>query len=124
MGKSAAFARIKRQVLELVQAIPAGHVVTFGQAGDHLDVMARHVAYILATLSPEEEELTPWHRVVPEGGRLKLSVGGRVIRQAALLQEEGIEVGPGGRLDGWSELQWSITTPRGERPGQGPLTAT
>jgi methylated-DNA-protein-cysteine methyltransferase-like protein len=64
------FARIKGDVLRIVAAIPHGRVVSFAEIGAHLDVMPRHVAYILATLSEIERATLPWHRVVAADGRL------------------------------------------------------
>jgi len=41
MAKSAAFLRIRQQVLTLVAAIPPGRVCTYQSIGDHLAVMPR-----------------------------------------------------------------------------------
>jgi hypothetical protein len=54
MAKSPFFARIKADVLTIVASIPEGSVVTFRDIGAHLDVMPRHVAYILKMLDAEE----------------------------------------------------------------------
>ncbi len=54
MAKSPFFARIKADVLMTVASIPEGGVVTFRDIGAHLDVMPRHVAYILKMLDAEE----------------------------------------------------------------------
>ncbi len=70
MAKSAAFARIKKEVLAIVEAIPSGKVSTYKAIGESLDVMPRHVAYILTTLSEVESEQYPWHRVVSDGGKI------------------------------------------------------
>lgn len=43
MAKSAAFTRIKADVLGIVRDVPCGRVCTRGAIGRHLDVMARHV---------------------------------------------------------------------------------
>jgi methylated-DNA-protein-cysteine methyltransferase related protein len=60
------FARIKREVLEIVAAIPPGRVATYKDIGDSLDVMPRHVAYILATLDPVDRAHIPWQRVISD----------------------------------------------------------
>ncbi len=70
MAKSAAFARIKKEVLALVEAIPCGKISTYKAIGESLDVMPRHVAYILTTLSGVESEQIPYHRVVSDGGKI------------------------------------------------------
>jgi methylated-DNA-protein-cysteine methyltransferase related protein len=93
MPKSPAFIRIKADVLKIVSAIPPSHVTTFRSIGEHLDVMPRHVAYILTMLSPEEKTQIPWFRVVSDNTTLgvpKTAVNGK--SQADLLGEEGILV--------------------------------
>lgn len=99
MAKSPAFARIKADVLRIVAAIPPGRVATFRDIGAHLDVMPRHVAYILATLTPAEQAAIPWHRAI--GGDLILGTpkaNGFGIGQADLLAEEGSGFDARGRL--------------------------
>ena len=64
MAKSPFFARIKADVLTIVASIPEGQVVTFRDIGAHLDVMPRHVAYILKMLDAEERAAFPADRVV------------------------------------------------------------
>ncbi|WPB86228.1 hypothetical protein [Sediminicoccus rosea] len=64
MAKSPFFARIKADVLTIVASIPEGGVVTFRDIGAHLDVMPRHVAYILKMLDAEERAAFPAGRVV------------------------------------------------------------
>lgn len=71
-------------------SIPAGLVSTYLSLGEHIDVMPRHVAYILATLSDAEREIVPWHRVVGEGGVISTSNRGRVRVQVERLKVEGI----------------------------------
>ncbi len=80
------FARIKADVLAIVAAIPAGRVTTFKAIGDHLDVMPRHVAYILATLSEPDVDIIPWHRVIPDNGTLG---GAKQAHRRGRLEEEG-----------------------------------
>lgn len=93
MPKSPAFIRIKADVLKIVAAIPSSHVTTFRSIGEHLDVMPRHVAYILTMLSPAEKDQIPWFRVVSDNATLgvaKTAANGK--SQADLLGEEGILV--------------------------------
>ncbi len=93
MPKSAAFIRIKADVLNIVAAIPEGRVSTYRSIGAHLDVMPRHVAYILTMLTADEKARLPWYRVVADGGALgvpKFDHSGR--SQAERLQAEGIDV--------------------------------
>jgi methylated-DNA-protein-cysteine methyltransferase-like protein len=69
MAKSPFFARIKADVLTIVASIPEGGVVTFRDIGAHLDVMPRHVAYILKMLDAEERAAFPADRVVAKAGK-------------------------------------------------------
>ena len=61
--------------------------------GEHLDVMPRHVAYILSRLEDNEKFVYPWHRVVSGDGSLgspKKNPDG--VSQAELLRAEGLLV--------------------------------
>ncbi len=97
MPGSAAFQRIKGDVLTVTRRIPPGRVTTFAAVGAYLDVMPRHVAYLLALPNDVERETAPWYRVVGDAGRL-----GRPKRdfhgatQAELLAAEGVAVTPEG----------------------------
>lgn len=91
MPKSAAFQRIKTEVLTVTRAIPAGRVTSFRAIGLHLNVVPRQVAYILATLSDAEKEQTPWYRVVSDNGALERpKFDGYGRSQADLLAAEGV----------------------------------
>jgi methylated-DNA-protein-cysteine methyltransferase related protein len=93
MPKSPAFIRIKSDVLKIVSSIPVGRVCTYRSIGEHLDVVPRHVAYILSQLNISEKAQYPWYRVVSDDGgfgTLKLGFDGRP--QSELLQEEGFIV--------------------------------
>lgn len=93
MAASPFFARIRNHVLQLVATIPAGKVCTFQSIGEHLDVMPRHVAYILSQLQDQEKLAHPWHRVVGHDGALgrpRCNPDG--TSQADLLRAEGVLV--------------------------------
>jgi methylated-DNA-protein-cysteine methyltransferase-like protein len=99
MSKSPFFARIKADVLKIAAAVPEGRVVTFTDIGQHLDVVPRHVAYILATLTPEERAAVPWHRVIAASGQLgRRQFDAEGISQAEILNAEGIELDERERL--------------------------
>lgn len=60
MAGSPFFARIRRDVLAIARSVPSGKAVTFADIGRHLDVMPRHVAYILKMLpDPAAEGVDP-----------------------------------------------------------------
>ena len=93
MPKSPAFTRIKEHVLQIVDAIPQGRISTYLSIGEYLDVMPRHVAYILIQLTPNEKMVYPWYRVVSDQGDLgvkKLGADGR--SQADWLRDEEVLV--------------------------------
>lgn len=93
VAKSPFFARIRTQVLQLTAAVPEGKVCTCQSMGKHLDVMPRHVAYILCQLEPHEKLTYPGHRVVSANMSLaapKRNPDGTT--QAELLRNEGLLV--------------------------------
>ncbi len=94
MARSPAFARIKADILAIVAAIPKGRVATAADLGRQIDVPARHVAYILTALDEDERAVTPWWRVVADGGAI-----GRHKRredQIAMLRRDGLTVSAAG----------------------------
>lgn len=109
MGKSPHFARIKRDVLRLVGEIPRGRVTTYGSIGAELDVMARHVAYILAMLTPQEAEGLPWHRVVGDQGLVKSTRKRTSSDQRALLAAEGVTVNDQGLVRDFDQLHHNFS---------------
>src|SRR4051794_39340841 len=92
--------QIRAQVLALVAAIPEGHVTTYGAIAQHLQVTARQVGFILASLTVEESERVPWFRVVAANGVVsstKLGAVGR--RQIERLRSEGVKVTPRNKVE-------------------------
>jgi methylated-DNA-protein-cysteine methyltransferase-like protein len=88
-----------RRIIEVIRAIPPGRVLCYGDVGRAAGLPngARQVARVLHSLS--EKESLPWHRVVRADGSIALAeTAGREL-QAALLQAEGVDVLPGGRVD-------------------------
>jgi methylated-DNA-protein-cysteine methyltransferase-like protein len=85
----------------VIRQVPAGKVTTYGQVSKIVGtVTARQVGYALHAVRPWME--VPWHRVVNSQGRISLSGSD----QRAMLESEGVEFGPKGRIDlkcfGWS----------------------
>jgi methylated-DNA-protein-cysteine methyltransferase-like protein len=87
---SAAFARIKAEVLELVGRVPAGKVTTHLAIAERLDVHARQVAFLLTTLKGADAESVPWHRSVSATG--SLGAHAKAAEQKRRLLAEGVEV--------------------------------
>ncbi len=97
------------RIYQVVRRIPYGRVATYGQvatlAGNPR--WARVVGYALHA-NPDPVGI-PCYRVVNRLGEVSPAFAfGGGNRQIALLQEEGIEFGPDGRIDlerfGWNPL--------------------
>ena len=92
-GKSVAFARIRAEVIRIVALIPAGKFTTYGSIAIHMNVIARHVATVLARLTPEESTTLPWHRVVAADARISPNMDPSLARkQRRLLKAEGLRI--------------------------------
>jgi methylated-DNA-protein-cysteine methyltransferase related protein len=105
MPKSIAFAQIKVGVIEITANIPVGRVTTYGAIGEHLNVMPRHVAYILTMLNIEEKLELPWYRVVADRGAISLGkLTARHHVQVDYLQQEGIHITTKNRIDNFDKL--------------------
>jgi len=60
MAGSPFYARIRGDVLAIARSVPPGQAITFADIGRQLDVMPRHVAYILKMLpDPAAEGIDP-----------------------------------------------------------------
>jgi methylated-DNA-protein-cysteine methyltransferase related protein len=121
------FIRIREHVLQLTVAVPEGRVCTYQSMGEYLDVMPRHVAYILSQLEEHEKFVYPWHRVV--GGDMSLGVlkknpDGK--SQAELLIAEGISVSGNKVLSSFEQVfvaaeQLPSGLARQKRPADAPV---
>ena len=116
--KSAAFARIKRDVYAITSSLKPGELSTFGDIGRFLDVVPRQVAYLLALRNDVDRESCPWHRVVADDGQLgtpKRDAHGR--SQAELLTAEGVAIELGQRVGDLAARRVRLTIRRtGVRP--------
>jgi methylated-DNA-protein-cysteine methyltransferase-like protein len=86
-------------VREMIAAIPAGKVATYGQiarlAGKPRG--ARQVSWILHSQSGKYR--LPWQRVIGARGRISLPPGRGFFEQRRLLRQEGVNVDDRGRVD-------------------------
>jgi methylated-DNA-protein-cysteine methyltransferase-like protein len=97
--KSRAFALIREEVLRLVSLIPEGKFATYGGIATHMNVMARHVAYVLGRLTQEEAESLPWYRVVAAEGRISPNMPPELAAiQKRLLKAEDLRISPTGHI--------------------------
>ncbi|MCB1277778.1 MGMT family protein [Prosthecobacter sp.] len=121
-GKSVAFAHIRAEVIRLVALIPSGKFTTYGSIAIHMNVIARHVATVLARLTPEESAALPWHRVVSADARLSPNMDAALSRkQRRLLKAEGLRVDKEGYIQNADahfhsvgvrrNIRWSDTPP-------------
>ena len=99
-----------QRIHAMVDSIPAGRVATYGQVAREagLPGRARLVGRALRNL-PEGSTL-PWHRVLNASGKISLSPGSTGCRaQRRLLESEGVQFDPRGRIDlrrfGW-QPEW------------------
>jgi methylated-DNA-protein-cysteine methyltransferase related protein len=91
--KSKAFARIRAEVIRLVGLIPKGKFTTYGSIAVHMNVMARHVAFVMSRLSEEEAAVLPWHRVVSADARLSQKMDAELSKtQRIRLLAEGMKI--------------------------------
>jgi methylated-DNA-protein-cysteine methyltransferase-like protein len=107
MSRSLAFQKIRQDILGATKSIPFGRVSTYADIGEHLEVMPRHVAYILATLSESEQDAVPWFRVVSKDGVLASANRERRRRQVEHLSAEGHEF-DGFQLREFAAKKWGF----------------
>ncbi|MEE2665773.1 MAG: MGMT family protein [Myxococcota bacterium] len=115
-ARAGSYSRIYR----IVRRIPRGRVATYGQIARlaELPSNARQVGYALHALS--EGSGVPWQRVVNHRGEVSArSFAGMERVQRALLEAEGVEFDPRGRID-LTRSQWRprTTAPPAGRGGK------
>jgi methylated-DNA-protein-cysteine methyltransferase-like protein len=102
--KSPAFARIRAEVIRLVGLIPEGKFTTYGSIAIHMNVMARHVAFVMSRLTEEESIALPWHRVVSADARISPKMDVELHdQQKARLESEGMVIDPKGYIQNSDE---------------------
>lgn len=90
---SAAYANMRKALLNMIEEIPKGYVVEFATIAAALNIPSRHVAYIISQLKSEELELLAWHRVIPKSGDFgpKQKMTEKKLQQISKLHSEGAE---------------------------------
>jgi methylated-DNA-protein-cysteine methyltransferase-like protein len=97
--KSKAFARIRAEVIRLVGLIPPGKFTTYGSIAIHMNVMARHVAFVMSRLTEEESAKLPWHRLVSADARISPNMEASLAReQRRRLRREGLKINTAGYI--------------------------
>src|SRR6185369_3643903 len=98
-------ARLKAEVLAVLDDVPPGRVTTYGTIAEYLGVTARHVARALSSMSEAESEAYPWHRVVAARGVIStVGLGDVGQRQIELLQREGVSITARNTVAGFARL--------------------
>lgn len=94
------------RVYRVVRRIPAGRVSTYGEVAALAGMprAARQVGYALHALADDED--VPWHRVINARGEISARAEGAFADlQRSLLEAEGVDFDPCGRVDlsihGW-----------------------
>ncbi len=88
-----------QRVYDVVRAVPAGFVTTYGDVAAVLGSprVARHVGWALAALRDED---VPWHRVINAKGTISFRGDTpRAVLQRARLRAEGVAFDARGRVD-------------------------
>lgn len=96
------------RVYDVVRAVPAGHVTTYGDVAAALGSprVARHVGWALAALRDED---VPWHRVINAQGTISYRGDvGRGALQRARLEAEGVTFDARGRVE-LARYRWRHT---------------
>jgi methylated-DNA-protein-cysteine methyltransferase related protein len=94
------------RIMETLRRIPRGKVASYGAIGALAGLRngARQVVRVLHASA--EKEALPWFRVLRKDGSIALPPGEGFELQRALLDKEGVEVSPEGKVDlgrfGWS----------------------
>jgi methylated-DNA-protein-cysteine methyltransferase-like protein len=96
------------RIYAAVRRVPRGRVATYGQIAElaGLPGGARQVGYALHALRDHHD--VPWQRVVNARGSVSArSIPGPEEMQRALLEDEGVEFGLGGRID-LGRYRWRV----------------
>lgn len=87
------------QVIEIISAIPAGKVMTYGQVAGAAGSprAARQVVRILHSMSVKHG--LPWHRIVNARGEIAIREEEGFFLQKMFLEGEGVEVTEDGHVN-------------------------
>ncbi|HIK46873.1 MAG TPA: MGMT family protein [Leptolyngbyaceae cyanobacterium M65_K2018_010] len=110
------------RIYAIVRQIPPGRVATYGQVAELAGLMGkpRLVGYALYRVDMDSDDI-PWQRVINAQGAVSHSPcrHGTDYLQRALLEAEGIEFDPRGRID-LSRYRWQPAIAVIEQAGLGP----
>ncbi|MGF1568451.1 MAG: MGMT family protein [Nodosilinea sp.] len=96
------------RIYAIVRQIPPGQVATYGQVAELAGLIGkpRLVGYALYRVDMEADDV-PWQRVINAKGEVSYATvrNGADYLQRAILEDEGIEFDPRGRVD-LSRYRW------------------
>ena len=117
---SLAFARIRAEVVRLVGLIPRGKFTTYGSLAVHMNVVPRHVAFVMSRLTAEESARLPWHRVVGADARISPKMDALLAaEQRQRLEAEGMHLDEGGFITRDDEHFYAVGVRRDIRWSEG-----
>ena len=93
-------ASFPRQVYAIVASVPYGRVITYGAIARLLGDprKAREVGWAMAA-TPDGDPPIPAHRVINARGEVSGSAFGGIALRRAMLEAEGVQFLPDGRVD-------------------------
>ncbi|MFC4322903.1 MGMT family protein [Litchfieldia salsa] len=96
------------KVLEIIQNIPEGKVMTYGQIAAYAGSprAARQVVRILHSMSRKHQ--LPWHRVINSKGKIALQDDESYNEQRLALEIENVQLGVNGTID-LEKYQWKVS---------------
>ena len=111
-----------RKIYDTVEKIPRGRVASYGQVARvaGMERQARLVGYALHALSNDNAKRVPWQRVINAQGYCSIKEPPMAAEiQQRMLEQEGIEFSPRGKVD-WKKYGWipPLSPPRKRRGKQ------
>ena len=107
----------KEELVKLVNQIPEGKVVYYGQIAAELGVPARIVGFLLSGLPEDQWGKLPWYRVVAKTGHVStMKLGAKGWIQKEILETEGYTLN-GDHVDMQLHNDWSFDS-SGRESGQ------
>ena len=101
MIQSLTYARPSAAGAPVLPATPASaaRLTTYGSIAVHMNVMARHVAFVMSNLTEEESAKLPWHRVVSADARISPNMEAATAKkQRQRLKKEGMKIKAAGYI--------------------------
>lgn len=112
--------RAAADLLVLVAVIPPGRVATVELIAQNTGVLPQVIVTLLNSLTDDERQCVPWHRVVAKGGAI--GRGPHRDQQFAKLVREGVPVSPAGIVQDMARV--AVTALDTSRPVKAASDAT